>query len=224
MKEIQHFLNYYTNAGLVVDGIIGNKSKVAIEKAVNKLKEHCNKHNLVWDNEYMFIGVRTDEDLDNSFDDWFIFIEDNIIKFACPASTVSGTPGISKYWNRIIRGRAGVGTIVENQQINYLVVKPVKGNTWSMWTGGLGFLFQDKPISVYRGAVKRNNVWYYNKENVVHNDLGGGFNVHSWSNWFSPLVNNLSEGCQVTKANYWRILFNYLDNYSRVTYTLILNK
>jgi len=232
-RETQMFINAFINNSaafdrpqpLKVDGIHGPLTRAAAMWVAERLRRKVLKEELVW-SETMFIGLRTDLDLDNSFDDWFIFINTKgpLTFLACPASTVSGTPGIAKYANRIIRGRSGVGTIAENQQIDYQVVVPQRGNAWSMWTGGLGFLFQDKPIRLYRGAFWQNAHWWINRSNPVEGDLGGGFNVHSWSGWGLDLVQNLSEGCQVCKAVYWAELFPLLVKNARngrITYTLI---
>ena len=225
MRETQRFLNWFNKPQtlLIEDGVIGRLSNIQIGIAIEKLKNKFQKENLIWNDNFNFIGIRTDNDIDCTFEDWFIVTMSGTL-IALPASTVSGTQGIFKYANLWIRGRQGVGTIVENQQIDYLLVEPRSNNQWTMWTGGLGFLFQDKPISVYRGAVKQGNTWVINKNNIVHNDLGGGFNVHSWLNYFLRQVSNLSEGCQVCQANYWNILFpilrrNAINN--RIVYTLL---
>ena len=211
MRETQRFLNWFNKPAtpLTEDGIIGRMSNEQISVAIPALKSRVEEAGLVWDNEFMFIGIRTDYDFDNTFEDWWVIIAYGTM-VAVPASTTAGLQAIPKYANLWIRGRQGVGTIKENQQIDYLLVQPNRTNAWSMWTGGLGFLFQDKPISVYRGAIWDTDKWIINTSNVVHNDIGGGFNVHSWANWFITWVSNLSEGCQVVQANYWAVVFPIL--------------
>lgn len=228
MKELQQFLNYYVNerqdlkVELVVDGIIGSHTKKTITLAKDLLKSHVKDSGLKWNDNFMFIGIRTDQDLDNTFDDWFVIIEkDKMLAF--PASTVSGVPGIKKYWYRMINGKRGVGTVKAPQQIKYTLIQP-GGSQWHNWTGGIGFLYQSYPIVVHRGAYLKEGIWLYDEKSIVPNTLGG-FNVHSWLNWFSSLVNNLSEGCQVVKYNYWKILYPILKNNmtknSVIEYTLI---
>lgn len=234
IRETQTFLNYFLNDILVndrnrnssrgVDGIQGNKTNEAIALAVARLKVKFGKEALVWNDDFNFIGIRTDNVFDNAFRDFFVIYTSGTL-IACPASTVSGTPGISKYWNRIIQGRKGVGTIAENQQINYLLVTSANRKHWNWsWTGAGGFLFQDRPIRLYRGASNVNNTWLIDKTNLVPNSTGGGFNVHSWKNWMITMVNNLSEGCQVCTYVYWKVILRLLIKHSkqdRVVYTLL---
>lgn len=233
IKETQAFLNYYVKDILVndinrnttrgIDGVQGAMTNAAIAQVLTKLEKKFKQENLKWNDKFNFIGIRTDNDLDNSFDDWFV-ITINGTLIAYPASTVSGIPGIAKYFNRTINNVSGVGTIKGNQQIDYLLVAG-KNNGWANWTGGLGFLFQDKGISVHRGAIKVNGNWETNTNVLLHNQFGG-FNVHSWIGYFLNTVNNLSEGCQVTKQNYWIHLFPILQKNTingRIVYTLINN-
>jgi len=234
IRETQTFLNYFLDNVLVndknthttkgVDGIQGVRTNNAITQALLKLKEKFKKENLKWNDKFNFIGIRTDNDLDNSFDDWFLLVVDGTL-IACPASTVSGTPGIIKYWNRRINNRTGVGTIAENQQIDYLLVTPKNKKHWNWsWTGAGGFLFQDNAIRLYRGAVQLKGIWHINKNNPIPNSMGGGFNVHSWIGWVWSIVNNLSEGCQVCTEKYWKVIFPLLIKYSkndRVIYTIL---
>lgn len=223
MKETQKFLNWYINAGLVEDGIIGVKSRMAIFEGIKKLKLDFALRNWVWNDEFNFIGFRTNDEFENTFEDWFVvYTADTLI--ALPSTTVAGVVGVWKYVNIWLRGKKGVGTIKENQQIDYLLVQPNTSNNWSMWTGGLGFLFQDKPIDVYRGAYQQNGKLYIDKNNLATGDIGGGFNVHSWAGFNIWNVNNLSEGCQTTRQQYWDILFPLLvknSKNSRVIYSLI---
>ena len=224
MKTTQTFLNYFLeHQTLVIDGKIGPKSKFAIKLAIDKLKGKCSKEDLIWNKSFMFIGIRTDNDLDNTFDDWFVLIENESKLIAVPSSTVSGVSGIYKYVKIWIRGRVGVGTIKENQQIDYILIKGTHSG-WASWSGGLGFLFQDKHISIYRGATIKNGKWVIDKNNLVLRDIGGGFNVHSWRGWLVNYVASLSEGCQVCKANDWAIIFPIITKNAqrnRVTYTLL---
>lgn len=242
--ETQVFLNYYLSEELpdllLVDGVQGNKTNNAIEIAINKLKNKFSKENLIWDNSFNFIGLRTSNKITDRYDDWFIlYYAKTLVAF--PASTKSGKPAIMKYWNRFIKGIRGFGTIKENQQIDYLLVRGTNSG-WSSWTGGLGFLFQDRKIQIYRDP---------NTDNIIDTSVfvtseNDGFNVHSWKNVNAfpsnpPIlgtratsmnlpnaVSNISEGCQVTLENYWNRLFVILKNNSRnvkgeerITYTII---
>jgi hypothetical protein len=223
IKETQEFLNYFLSESLVVDGIAGNKTKSAIEEAIRRLQLMFKKRGWKWQDDFNFIGLRVDYDFDDTFEDWFVIFSSGTI-VAVPASTTSGVPGIAKYVNRWINGVAGVGTICENQQIDYLLVKPVATNSWSLWTGGLGFGYQDKPISVYRGAIKNPEGWVINTK-VRLDNVFGGFNNHSWAGYSFFQVSNLSEGCQVTKAKYWNeLIFPMICKHAkngRYTYSLM---
>ena len=230
MKELQQFLNYYLTEStqgftkLAVDGILGPLTKTASAKTCTLLKKHIIDSGLEFNEDFMFIGIRTDKDIDNTFEDWFVimYYKARTIN-AFPASTVSGTPGIRKYWNRMINGTRGVGTITAPQQIDYSVILP-GSSAWHNWTGAIGFLYQSFPIDVHRGAYeKEKGLWHYDESNMIRGVLGG-FNIHSWRNWFTTAVNNLSEGCQVTKYKYWKILFPVLVKRAQkgvIKYTLL---
>lgn len=242
--ETQTFLNFYLDTELpellLVDGIQGRNTNNAISEAILKLQDKFRKENLNWDKDFNFIGIRTSNKITNRYDDWFVIFHSNTL-VAIPASTKGGTPAIMKYWNRWVKGIRGFGTIKENQQIDYLLVRGTKSG-WASWTGGLGFLFQDKPIQVYRDPNTDNVI----DTSVLITSQGDGFNVHSWAkvNALRPnppilntkarfmnlpnYVGNMSEGCQVTLANYWTWLFQVLirnarkvGNQERIFYTLL---
>lgn len=230
-RELQQFLNYFLKddsfSPLTEDGIIGRLSRAAIDKAVERLKTLFADRNWVWDNNFNFIGLRIDKDFDDRFEDWFIvYAHDTLV--AVPCSTVAGITSVRKYTNLVINGRIGVGTILGNQQIDYLLVRHTDKRFWNPhWTGGLGFLFQDTPIDILRGAKTVNGVLVYDESNIVRQTMGG-FNVHSWIGFIWSIVGNLSEGCQVCREPQWRFLFNVLCNNSRkvndterITYSLI---
>lgn len=239
--ETQVFLNYFLEDAidpLLTDGIQGNRTNTAIKQAITKLKSKFTKHGFEWNNSFNFIGIRTNNKITNRYDDWFVVYASGTLS-AIPASTKAGSPAILKYAQRWLRGVKGFGTIVENQQIDYLVVHPELRNHWNVnWTGGLGFLFQDTTFRVYRDQNTDNII----DRDVVINSSGDGFNVHSWagsrSAWnraaivntrakslnMTNAVNNMSEGCQVTTADYWVWLFPQLRRNSknnRIRYTLL---
>lgn len=220
-KKTQKFLNYFIDAGLKVDGIHGMRTQAAVNKAIEKLKVKFSDEGFKYDRVFNFIGVRTSMTITNKFDDWFLITSKDTL-VAMPSSTKAGLPAIMKYYNKWIAGKRGFGTIVENQQIDYILVKPVRGNYWSLWSGGLGFLYQDKPIKVYRDKNLDTKI---DTDIISRDDMGNGFNVHSWAGFHSDFVGNLSEGCQVIKVKYWSYLFNQLTTFcrpaNRVTYTLL---
>lgn len=227
----QKFLNWLLKdkiEPLTEDGIIGGKTNNAISLAISKLKQDFNDRCWDWNNNFNFIGIRTDNDFDDKFEDWFVLYAYNTI-VAFPCSTVAGVTSIYKYVNLWINGRKGVGTIKSNQQIDYLLVESTDKTFFNpYWTGGLGFLYQDKPIDIYRGAVYQNNKWVIDTLNLVLQSSGNGMNVHSWFGFALWIVGNLSEGCQVTREEFWKIIFNILvanakvvNGQKRITYSLI---
>lgn len=222
IKETQKFLNYFIDADLVVDGIYGAMTAEAVKKALVKIKTKFSYEGFVYSRVFNFIGIRTSMKITNKFDDWFLITSKDTL-IAMPASTKAGYPAIMKYANRWINGMRGFGTIVENQSIDYALIKPRLGNIWTMWSGGGGFLYQDKSIKVYRD---NNTDLTINTDIISRKDINNGFNVHSWKNYAYSLVNNLSEGCQVCQAKYWKFLFKQFTKYAtadkRITYTLLM--
>jgi len=241
--ETQIFLNYFLSGEaetLLVDGIIGKKTLLSMEMATNKLKLEFKRKSLIYNDTFNFIGIRTSNTITDLYDDWFVLTNGNTL-VAVPASTKAGKPAIMKYWNRWVRGIRGFGTIKENQQIDYLVVEGTSSG-WASWTGGLGFLYQDRPIVVYRDQ---------NTDNIIDTSVSvisknDGFNVHSWRGVnaiyeaksvlhtyakkidLANRVHNISEGCQVTLANYWQYLFPIVlrkarrkNNQRRIVYTIL---
>jgi len=229
MKTTQAFLNSFNSpiTPLVVDGVMGAKSNEQLGIALNKLSIEFSKRGWVWDKAFNFIGIRTDNIFDDTFADWFVLTIGTTL-VAVPASTVAGVTSIWKYMSLWVNGRQGVGTIAENIQIDYLLVEP-RGDVWTGWTGNQGFLYQDKAIAkVYRGAIKDGDKWYTDRTNPEMNNVGSGFNVHTWAGFSLWQVRNLSEGCQVTRAEFWEIIFPLFVKYARVvsgskriTYSLI---
>ena len=230
IETTQRFLNYFVGKSLVVDGIQGIQTNLAIQSAIQRLKLKFRALNWEW-KDANFIAIRTDLDIDNTFDDWFVLVDRNRL-IAVPASTVSGFGGIWKYWNRWFYGKQGVASIAHNQQINYLLVENTDksliakfGQWWVNWSGMKLFLYQDQPIDLYMGAVFTNGIWQIDINNLVKGTEGSGHNVHSWQNVIGQLVNSLSEGCQVTTADYWEfIVMPFLKAIAvnkRVIYSLI---
>jgi len=228
-RDTQEFLNYFllcnrNVARLTVDGIYGHKTREAVKVAIETLKERFKKHEFEWNPKFNLIGIRTSFKVTNKFDDWGLLIEDDNMLIAVPMSTKAGKPAIQKYYNRWLRGKRGFGTVKENQQIDYLVVEPQSGNAWSQWTGGIGFLFQDKPIAIYRDPNLNDVI---DTGIIAPRDIGGAFNVHSYLNWTYKIVHNLSEGCQVFQYQYWKVVWKYIlqnKENNRMVYTLLLHE
>ena len=219
MKQTQKFLNYFLNESLTVDGIQGAKTTEAIQRAIQKLKQKFELHSLNWNESFNFIGIRTDNDFDNTFDDFFVvFAYNTIIAFS--SSTVAGLPSAVKNASLVVEGIKGVGIICENQQIDYLFVNPKDTTFWNPnWTGGIGFLYQDHECYIYRDSNGNGLIDREVKTKGLY-----GMNIHSWNGFYGENVDNLSEGCQVTQYYNWVNLYPLLlknAKKNRIIYTLL---
>ncbi len=222
VAELQNFLNWFlkgTIPPLVEDGIAGNMTNAALAQAIVKLKDLFQVRNWRWNDTFNFIGFRVDEDFDDRFEDYFVLYCYGTL-IAMPASTVSGMQGVANGVNLWVNGKNGVGIMAENQQVNYLLVEP-NDNTFfnPQWTGGIGFLYQETPIYLYRDNNGNNII---DKSVKVYETVG--INLHSWINFDINIVSNLSTGCQVTMYRYWKVLFPILVKHAvnkRIIYSLI---
>lgn len=225
-KQTQIFLNFFLKGEIIpldVDGYLGEKSNRAIQLAITKLQKLFAKRKWEWDSKFNFIGLRTDDDFDNRFDDFFVFYAYGTI-IACEASTVSGMQGVMAGPNKWYKGVNGTLVIAADQQINYMFVDPKDpketfGN--KNWSGGC-FLFQDRDFHYFRDANGNNIIDYGTPYYGGAWEIGG--NVHSWENCYGELVSSLSEGCQVTRWYWWsqiEDLFRKHHANKRIIYSLI---
>ena len=217
--QTQKFLNYFLDIHLALDGIHGEKTQLAIRDAITKLQKKFAKEKLLWDSNFNFIGIRTSNEFTDQFTDWFVvFAYGTIIAF--PASTVAGLSQAIKNSELNVEGIKGVAILAPNQQINYQLVNPTSTTFWNpQWTGGIGFLYQDQPVRIYRDNIADSNLDYLQPQTGYY-----GINVHSWQGFNSNNVDNLSQGCQVTQYWFWVTLFELLKKNSinnRIIYTLL---
>lgn len=216
IKQTQTFLNYFLDLQLIVDGIQGDQTNQAIRDAITKLQRKFAKEKLTWNSEFNFIGIRTSNEFTDLFTDWFVVFAYGTL-IAVPASTVAGLSQAIKNATLNVEGIKGVAILAPNQQINYKLVNPAGG--WSDWSGGIGFLYQDHPVKIYRDNIADANLDYLQPQTGYY-----GINVHSWQGFNYDHVDNLSQGCQVTKYCYWVPLFELLRKSAennRMVYTLL---
>ena len=170
------------------------------EDLLNGLKSFFLTKGFSWfDNQ--LIGLRTSDDYDNHFTDWILAVEgDNIT--AVTASTKAGS-----YW----LATKAVATLKECQYIDLWT----KGQT--AWSGD-PYLQQINNCDVYRDGLKSGSI--DRDAPVEHGNFG--INFHSWKNFGENLeVYNLSEGCQVTQEVENAAIFEVINDWEKITYTLI---
>ena len=223
MKETQKFLNYFVNANLVIDGIQGAKTNAAIQEAIIKLRKKFEKEGLTWDENFNFIGIRTNNEFTDMFTDWFVcFAYDTII--AVPASTKSGLIGVAEGQDNWHGGINGVLVIAPNQTIDYLLVNPNDPNETfpnKRWSGR-SFLYQDKAFYYYRDN-NGDRIVDYGKKYFGGAWIIGG-NIHTWKGYEWDLLTNLSKGCQVCKEsdfNHIEALWLKFHENKRIKYHLL---
>jgi hypothetical protein len=184
MKELQEGLNKLLKTNLQVDGIIGPKSKLAIDNLRKKIEIIFKEKGYTF-NFSNLVCIRLDDIFDNKFTD-VCFINIGERNYAFPCSTLAGHWGVGSVFNPSwIDGVFGVGVIKEG----YYKQAYQLNTGW--WTG-LPFLMQIADFEYYRDG---------NKDTIL--DRGKvykgkkGFNFHSWKGFVGNVVNNLSQGCIV---------------------------
>lgn len=168
---------------------------------------------IVIPSEYWILGVRSNEDVADKFDDKFYLFKGEEFIMVSSGTTNSGIYGLLNFkkWNR-------EGVFV------------MKSDYWhySIWQHGLHkrkmkALVQAREVVGYRDG--NSNL----KNEEIGNEVEGyfGINFHTVSytkknNHISTLIGKWSVGCQVVNnvGKYYEIL-DYLKNQNRITYCLI---
>lgn len=205
--------------GLTLDGIIGPISKACLfilHRRIEKLykeKGYTKEKN----NSLNLIGVRMSHKYTNKFTDFYIFCYPNshTITRIVPCSTKPGLYGLGNIFNpRWIMGKFGTAVMKPGQYKEAYTLQ-------SGWWSGRPFLYQVGRVEIYRDGNKDLKI-----DREIKQSGFFGINHHSWKNFISNFVNNLSQGCQVFKARvldyvvpYWRSF-----NGAKISYTLILHK
>lgn len=196
-------LNHYTQEGcnailgtqLKVDGIIGEKTTSAQKMIFSLIKQKYQNANKRW-NHMNFGAIRMSDKFDDQFTDWGFMTKGNSIVLF-PMSTKPGWGYVkNKQYIEKVKGVA----VLEEQFIY---------DFWAMgktsWTG-----------KKYLQQI--NKAWIIRDDNMDEKIdrlkrffVNVGINFHSWKNWFSTLVKNLSAGCQVVKADVHDLIFPYIE-------------
>jgi hypothetical protein len=221
IKQTQTFLKYFLGlpANFAIDGIQGDQTNQAIRDAITKLQRKFANEKMIWNSEFNFIGIRTSNEFTDLFSDWFIVYAYGTI-IAVPASTCAGLSQAKRNATLNVGGITGVAILAPNQQIDYLLVQPSDTTFWNPnWTGGIGFLYQDQAVRIFRDNNGDSHQDYLQPQSGLF-----GINVHSWINFNGDYVDNLSQGCQVTQYWFWVPLFDLMKRFAenkRITYTLL---
>jgi hypothetical protein len=196
MKQVQQYLNRF-GCNLVVDGIIGAKTKAELKKYVfNQTK------GITW--------VRCDKKLTNTFDDFGVLWVGGEIVEVFPCSTTAGKHYIQ---NPITYGGV-TGTAIAAAQLVYGSHQFKTSSNWkSLWLG-MPYFQQIKPIQIFRDGNKDGNL----DEKVIQKGLFG-INFHQAG--LGNLIDNWSAGCQVVPKAYWLKVITHFKDGEIIDFSLI---
>ena len=136
MKQVQQYLNRF-GCNLVVDGIIGSKTKIELKKYVfNQTK------GITW--------VRCDKKLTNTFDDFAVLWVNGEVAEVFPCSTTAGKHYIQ---NPITYGGVTGTAIAAAQFVRGSHQFKTSSNWKSLWLG-MPYFQQIKPIQIFRDGNK----------------------------------------------------------------------
>ena len=146
---------------------------------IEELKAEFIKHNYKWF-PFHFVGIRSNANLPNQFDDLFAYIDGNQITW----STCTTNPGT--HWLKNLLNPKGAALLKPNQYVD----------TWKigMHQGKYKAFCQAKPVTVYRDGNKNGIA-----EESSTLDTGlFGINIHRANpNAISSIIDKWSAGCQV---------------------------
>lgn len=198
-KTLNHYTQECCNAILKTqldpDGVIGSKSSAVIKELYTKIRMEFNKLGYEW-HHMNFLAVRMDDKYTNQFTDWGIITKgESVICF--PMST---KPGWSYVKNKqYIAEKKGVAVLKEGNYPNMWV----KGKT--AWTGK-PYLQQKANCIVYRDTDMDEEI-----DRMLYFSGNFGINYHTWKNFVSTLIQNLSAGCQVDKSDIHDMVWPYIE-------------
>lgn len=185
MKQVQTYLNRF-GCNLVVDGIIGNKTKAEIKKYIFNQNK-----GITW--------VRCDDKLTNTFDDFGVLWINGEPVEVFPCSTTAGKHYIQ---NPITYGGIKGTAIACKQVVKYSHTFKTAANWKSLWLGAPYFQ-QTKSIKIYRDGNKDSNI-----DTAITQEGLFGINFHRAG--LGSFIDNWSAGCQVVPDKYW---FNIVKNF-----------
>lgn len=162
--------------------------------------------------DYWILGVQSQEDLFNEFDDKFYLFKGEDFITTTSGTTNAGLTGLKNYHTYNSEGCA-----------------VIKTNEWyySLWSPGLHrgkmrALRQLTPIKYYRDWNKNNKVEEIG--NLREGIIGINFHTATYQPGFFtiPFINGWSTGCQVVNdtKKYYEIL-DFIGNQKTVTYCLL---
>jgi hypothetical protein len=182
---------------LVVDGIVGAKTKAELKKYVfNQTK------GITW--------VRCDKKLTNTFDDFGVLWVGGEIAEVFPCSTTAGKHYIQ---NPITYGGVTGTAIAAAQFVVGSHQFKTSANWKSLWLG-MPYFQQIKPIQIFRDGNKDGNL----DEKVIQKGLFG-INFHQAG--LGNLIDNWSAGCQVVPKAYWLKVITHFKDGEIIDFSLI---
>ena len=195
MKQVQQYLNRF-GCNLVVDGIIGDKTKAEIKKYVfNQIK------GITW--------VRCDKKLTNTFDDFAVLWVNGEVAEVFPCSTTAGKHYIQ---NPITYGGVTGTAIAAAQYVRGSHQFKTSSNWKSLWLG-MPYFQQIKPIQIFRDGNKDGNL----DEKVIQKGLFG-INFHQAG--LGNFIDNWSAGCQVVPKAYWLNVIKHFKDGEIIDFSL----
>jgi hypothetical protein len=205
MVRLQEYLNS-KGYNLTLDGVIGEKTKTALLTYI--IKTYTEKK--YRSQNKMFIWIRTDENLTNSFDDFCVLVINYKIEYVCKATTTAGDHYI---FNPITSGGITGTAITVKQQIieahEFTTAKDWK----TLWLG-MPYFKQIKPLDIYRDWNKDRKIDTLKKTFGIY-----GINLHQMG--IGNLINNWSAGCNGTAKQDWTKIVQYFTAGEKIDYTLI---
>lgn len=205
MKELQILLIEKGYGPLTIDGAIGPKSLAALEKY---LKAEFSALGYKWFPK-MLVGIRTDDRMSNTFDDFMVVVLQNQVMKVYPCSTTAGKHYIK---NPITYGGiTGTAVLLEGQYAAHNFV--TSANWKSLWLGAPYFQ-QTRPVTIYRDG---------NRDEVLDRKITQkglfGINIHRAG--IGSFIDNWSAGCQTVPDKYWYEICKHFMNGEALNYTLI---
>lgn len=166
----------------------------------------------------MIIGIRTESNLPDVFDDYVVLCQESKNKYF-KGWMATTEPGV--YWLNNPMNIQGTGILKSNQYLH----------CWSFGNHGSGLnrhkaLVQVRPIALYRDNNKDSKIDI--DPSKVNTGLFG-VNIHSTGkdNWIAPKINKWSAGCQVfPNYNAFKQFIKELENSKETvfSYTLLEEK
>ena len=196
MKQVQTYLNKF-GCNLLVDGIIGNKTKSEIKKYI-----FSQNKGITW--------VRCDDKLTNTFDDFGVLWLNGEVAHVFPCSTTAGKHYIQ---NPITYGGVTGTAIACKQVVKGSHTFKTSSNWKTLWLG-MPYFQQTKSIKIYRDG---------NKDGVIDTKTTqqGLFGINFHQAGLGNFIDNWSAGCQVVPKAHWLEVIKHFTNNEVIDFVLI---